>query len=134
MAADYGRTPAVIGDAARRREVAGRSGGGGVRLGLFALVRLKAYEPLAAAVLDATVTAVTTWWPVAFALGRIGDARAQPALLELLRARREVLGGVCGARARRDQGSAAVDPLLALVESAADAARSGRCRPSARSR
>ena len=35
------------------------------KLGLFALVRLKAYEPLAAAVLDAAGRS-RTWWPVAF--------------------------------------------------------------------
>ena len=57
------------------------------RLGIFALVRLRAYEPLAAAVLDANGRPVTTWWPVAYALQRVGDARAQPALLELLRTR-----------------------------------------------
>lgn len=50
------------------------------RLGLYALARLKAYEPLAAAVLDAKGAPVTHWWPVAFALRRAGDPRAAPAL------------------------------------------------------
>jgi cyclophilin family peptidyl-prolyl cis-trans isomerase/HEAT repeat protein len=54
------------------------------RLGIYALVRLGTYEPLAAAVLDANGRPVTGWWPVAYALGRIGDQRAQPALLQIL--------------------------------------------------
>lgn len=55
------------------------------RLGLFALVRLRAYEPIAAAVLEGG-RPITTWWPVAFALQRIEDRRASAPLLELLRA------------------------------------------------
>jgi cyclophilin family peptidyl-prolyl cis-trans isomerase/HEAT repeat protein len=54
------------------------------RLGVYALVRLGTYEPLAAAVLEAGGRPVTSWWPVAYALGRIGDNRAQPALLQIL--------------------------------------------------
>src|SRR5262249_42644175 len=56
-----------------------------VRLGLFALVRLKGWAPLAAAVLDANGRPVSAWWPVAFALQRIGDSRALPALQQLAR-------------------------------------------------
>ncbi len=54
-----------------------------VRLGVYALVRLNAYEALAAAVLDPAGQPVTRWWPVAFALQRLGDARASAALLTL---------------------------------------------------
>jgi cyclophilin family peptidyl-prolyl cis-trans isomerase/HEAT repeat protein len=54
-----------------------------VRLGLFALARLSAYEPLAAAVLRADGQPVSSWWPVAYALQRVGDPRAVPALLTL---------------------------------------------------
>src|SRR5260370_11803439 len=54
-----------------------------VRLGLFALVRQKAWAPLASAVLDANGRPVSAWWPVAFALQRIGDPRALPALRQL---------------------------------------------------
>ena len=53
------------------------------RLGLFALVRLGDYDALAAAVL-ANGKPVSTWWPVAYALQRIGDSRAAPALTALL--------------------------------------------------
>ncbi|HLG57694.1 MAG TPA: HEAT repeat domain-containing protein [Vicinamibacterales bacterium] len=55
-----------------------------VRLGLYALARLTAYEPLAAAVLDGSGQPVSTWWPVAYALQRVGDARAAPALTALI--------------------------------------------------
>jgi cyclophilin family peptidyl-prolyl cis-trans isomerase/HEAT repeat protein len=54
-----------------------------LELALFALVRLKAYEPLASAVLDGD-RPLCTWWPVAYALQRIEDQRAAPALLQLL--------------------------------------------------
>jgi len=57
-----------------------------VRLGLFALVRQKGWEPLAGAVLDANGKPVSTWWPVAFALQRINDPRALPALQQLAHA------------------------------------------------
>jgi cyclophilin family peptidyl-prolyl cis-trans isomerase/HEAT repeat protein len=55
-----------------------------VRLGLFALVRQKAWEPLASAVLDSSGRPVSAWWPIAYALQRIGDPRAVPALQQLL--------------------------------------------------
>ncbi len=54
------------------------------KLALFALVRLGAYEPLAAAVITGD-RPVSTWWPVAFALQRINDPRAVPALMQLAR-------------------------------------------------
>jgi cyclophilin family peptidyl-prolyl cis-trans isomerase/HEAT repeat protein len=54
-----------------------------VRLGLFALVRQKGWAPLASAVLDANGKPVSDWWPVAFALQRINDPRALPALQQL---------------------------------------------------
>ncbi len=55
------------------------------RLGVFALTRLKAYDQLAAAVIDPSGRPKTTWWPVAFALQRLEDRRALPALLALAR-------------------------------------------------
>jgi cyclophilin family peptidyl-prolyl cis-trans isomerase/HEAT repeat protein len=54
------------------------------RLGLYALVRLGSYDDLASTVVDANGAPVSTWWPVAYALGRSGDARAVPALMALL--------------------------------------------------
>jgi HEAT repeat protein/cyclophilin family peptidyl-prolyl cis-trans isomerase len=53
------------------------------RLAVYALVRLKAYPQLAAAVLDETGQPRVRWWPIAFALQRLADRRALPALLTL---------------------------------------------------
>ncbi|MEP7305373.1 MAG: HEAT repeat domain-containing protein [Acidobacteriota bacterium] len=55
------------------------------RLALFALVRLKAYDQLAAAVLDGSGQPRIRWWPVAFALQRLEDKRAATALMALAR-------------------------------------------------
>jgi HEAT repeat protein/cyclophilin family peptidyl-prolyl cis-trans isomerase len=53
------------------------------RLGMYALVRLTSHDALASAVLDASGQPVSQWWPVAYALQRVGDPRAQPALMAL---------------------------------------------------
>ena len=53
------------------------------RLGIMALTRLAAYEPLASAVLDANNLPMVRWWPVAWALQRLGDPRAAAALADL---------------------------------------------------
>jgi HEAT repeat protein len=50
---------------------------------LFALVRLGNYDALASVALDAQGEPVARWWPVAFALQRIGDRRAASALATL---------------------------------------------------
>jgi cyclophilin family peptidyl-prolyl cis-trans isomerase/HEAT repeat protein len=55
-----------------------------VRLGLYALVRLGSYEALAAAALDARGQPISRWWPVAYALQRLGDPRAAPVLMSLV--------------------------------------------------
>src|SRR5512138_1118552 len=55
-----------------------------VRLGLYALVRLGSYEGIAANVVNPDGAPVSRWWPIAYALGRAGDARATPALVALL--------------------------------------------------
>ena len=53
-----------------------------VRLGLFALVRQKGFDALNAAIVDGSGR-VSGWWPVAYALQRIGDPRAVAALKQL---------------------------------------------------
>jgi len=83
MTAEYASHPAVAG-MKPDDETNGPPEAQAFRLGLFALVRLKAYEPLAAAALDASGRPVTAWWTVAFALQRINDRRAAPALVRLL--------------------------------------------------
>jgi len=72
------QTPGADGDAMRDSPV------GALRLAMFALVRLNAYDQLAAAVLDGAQPRVR-WWPVAFALQRLEDPRALPALLTLVK-------------------------------------------------
>jgi cyclophilin family peptidyl-prolyl cis-trans isomerase/HEAT repeat protein len=90
------------------------------KLAVFALVRLKAYEPLAAAVL-AGDRPVSTWWPVAYALQRIEDPRAAPALMTLL----QVPGRYSAAFAARGLGTlkqaSAADRLIALLQPQAKA-------------
>jgi len=90
------------------------------KLGLFALVRLKAYDPIAAAVLTGAQP-VTEWWPVAYALQRVDDPRAAPALLQLLGSK----GRYTRAFAARGLGTikdaGAIKPLVALLEPAAKA-------------
>lgn len=54
------------------------------RLALLALARLKSYDALAIAALDASGQPRLRWWPIAYALQRVEDRRAIPALLTLL--------------------------------------------------
>jgi cyclophilin family peptidyl-prolyl cis-trans isomerase/HEAT repeat protein len=82
------------------------------RLGLYALVRLKAYDAAAAAILDTGGQPAVRWWPAAYALQRLNDKRALPALLTLLRGE----GAYSAAFAARGLGglkdAAAIDPLI----------------------
>lgn len=54
------------------------------RLALFALVRLRQYDALARVALDPQGNPISHWWPVAYALQRIGDPKAAPALSALV--------------------------------------------------
>ena len=85
------------------------------RLGVSALVRLKAYGPLAAAVLDQAGQPRVRWWPVAYALQRLEDPRVLPALLALARDSSPDTRAfaVKGLGALKDR--AAVPPLLLLL-------------------
>ncbi len=85
------------------------------RLAVYALARLKAYDPLAGAVLDGGGQPRVRWWPVAYALQRVEDKRAAPALLAVLKS-----GGVYARGfAARGLGTlkerAAVPALIALA-------------------
>jgi cyclophilin family peptidyl-prolyl cis-trans isomerase/HEAT repeat protein len=53
------------------------------RLGLYALVRLKAHDQIAAVVLDSSGQPRVTWWPVAYALQRLEGRGTYHALLTL---------------------------------------------------
>jgi HEAT repeat protein/cyclophilin family peptidyl-prolyl cis-trans isomerase len=72
------QAPGPEGDAARDTPA------GALRLAVYALVRLNAYDQLAAAVLDGAQPRIR-WWPIAFALQRLEDPRALPALLTLIK-------------------------------------------------
>ncbi len=90
------------------------------KLSVFALVRLKAYDALAAAVLQGD-RPVSTWWPVAYALQRIEDPRAAPALAALL----QVPGRYSASFAARGLGTlkqaSAAGALIALLQPQAKA-------------
>jgi cyclophilin family peptidyl-prolyl cis-trans isomerase/HEAT repeat protein len=87
------------------------------RLGVFALVRLKAYDQLASAVVDASGKPRTSWWPVAFALQRLEDRRAVAALQALARDADPYTRAfaVKGLGALKDRSSVPI--MLALVAS-----------------
>ncbi len=55
-----------------------------VRLALYALARLKSFDGVARVALDARGQPVASWWPIAYALRRVEDPRAAPALMALL--------------------------------------------------
>jgi cyclophilin family peptidyl-prolyl cis-trans isomerase/HEAT repeat protein len=55
------------------------------KLAIFALTRLRDYDSLARVVLGADGRPVATWWPIAYALQRVGDQKAIPALQMLAR-------------------------------------------------
>jgi len=92
-----------------------------VRLGVYALARLGSYDALATAVVDSEGLARSNWWPVAFALQRINDARAVPALLALMNGEGQLTRAfaVRGLSGLKDPRAAA--PLLAIVENASEA-------------
>jgi cyclophilin family peptidyl-prolyl cis-trans isomerase/HEAT repeat protein len=96
------------------------------RLAIFALARLREYEPLARVVLGADGRPVSTWWPVAYALQRVGDTRAVPALLMLARS----AGVYTVAFALRSVGSSP-EGLELAQRFAADATADPRLRASA---
>ena len=116
MVAEYARTEAVSlmqGDDETSPVAAEAEA---FRLGVYALVRLGTYEPLAGAILDSRGSRITTWWPVAYALGRIEDKRAAPALLQMLNGP----GKYSAAFAARGLGvlkeTSAVTALIGLVD------------------
>jgi cyclophilin family peptidyl-prolyl cis-trans isomerase/HEAT repeat protein len=118
LAAGYARTAAVTALQPDDERWPGVPDADAFRLAMYALVRLRAYEPLAAAVLDQNGRPVSAWWPVAYALQRIGDARAAPALRELLKTpgRHTAAFAARGLGAAKD--AASVPALVGLLDPA----------------
>jgi len=120
LATEYGRSPAVSAMMPDDQTWPAAPEAEAFKLALFALVRLKAYEPLAAAVLSSD-RPVSNWWPVAYALQRIEDPRAASALLQLL----QVPGRYTAAFAARGLGrikqTSAAPQLTALLDAKAKA-------------
>jgi cyclophilin family peptidyl-prolyl cis-trans isomerase/HEAT repeat protein len=118
VAGEYARTPAVAAMQPDDEKWPSSPEADAFRLALFALVRLRAYEPIASAVLDPSGRPVSTWWPVAYALQRVGDKRALPALRELVK----TPGRYTASFAIRGIGSlkdpAAAKPLVAMLDPA----------------
>lgn len=85
------------------------------RLGVYALVRLKAYDALASAVLDGAQP-ITEWWPVAFALSRLEDSRAVPALTTLLASKGTSSRAFAAKGLGAVKAQGAVDSLVALIQ------------------
>jgi cyclophilin family peptidyl-prolyl cis-trans isomerase/HEAT repeat protein len=86
------------------------------KLGLFSLVRLRAYDPLATAALDGNGRPVSTWWPVAYALQRNGDARAASALRQLLTVKGRYTPAFAARGLGRIKDPGAAKDLLPLLE------------------
>lgn len=82
VAAEYARSAAVTALQSDHEKWPAAPEAEAFKLALFALVRIGAYEALESAVLDGGKP-VSSWWPVAYALQRINDKRAQPALKAL---------------------------------------------------
>jgi HEAT repeat protein len=88
------------------------------RLGLYALVRLKAYDPLAIAVLNGSNQPTVRWWPVAYALGRVGDKRALPALMLLAREKSSYTAALAVRGLGGLKDASALDVLIPLAQQA----------------
>ena len=86
------------------------------RLGLFALVRLTAWEPLAAAVLDGSGRPVSAWWPVAFALQRINDRRALAPLQQLVQGQGRYTRAFAARGLGRLKDASSTPLLIALLQ------------------
>ena len=91
-----------------------------VRLGLYALVRLGSYDAIAGSVLDADGRPRSRWWPVAYALQRVNDARAVPALLDLLKGEGQLTRAFAARGLGQLKDPRAAAPLVAIAENAGE--------------
>lgn len=86
------------------------------RLGLYALVRFGSFDALWDAVFEASGQPASSWWPVSYAIQRLGDPRGADALVRLL----DTPGRFTAAFAARGLGvmkaQAGIAPLRRIVE------------------
>jgi len=88
------------------------------RLGVYALARLKAYDSLSAAVLAPDGQPRIQWWPVAYALQRVEDKRALPALLTLAKSSGAYTRGFAAKGLGALKDSSAVPILIPMIDAA----------------
>ncbi len=91
-----------------------------VRLGVYALVRLGAYEALAKAVLDPNGRVRSRWWPIAYALQRVSDARSVPAFLELLNGEGQLTRAFAARGLGQTKDARGTAPLMAAADNAGE--------------
>jgi cyclophilin family peptidyl-prolyl cis-trans isomerase/HEAT repeat protein len=115
MVGGYARVPAVASLQADDETWPAAPEAEAFKLGLFALVRLGAYDSIAAAVVPGGQPA-STWWPVAFALQRVNDPRAAPALLQLLESPGRYTRGFAARGLGAARHAAAVPALVRLLD------------------
>ena len=115
MAGEYARSAAVTAMTPDEERWPAAPEAEAFKLGICALVRLRAYEALAAAVLD-NGRPVSSWWPVAYALQRINDPRAAPALRELTQVNGRYTPAFAARGLGRIKDPAAADALLPLID------------------
>jgi len=105
-----------------------------VRLGMYALARMSAYEALASAVVSVDGQPRSQWWPLAYAVQRTADPRSAPVLEALLKSEGQMtrsfaakgLGGIGHAAARGALTALATDaaqPVPVRVEAVRALAR-----------
>jgi HEAT repeat protein/cyclophilin family peptidyl-prolyl cis-trans isomerase len=90
-----------------------------VRLGMYALVRLAAFDQLASVLTDGGQP-VTRWWPVAYAFRRVGNPKAGPILLALLQGDGVFTRSFAARGLGAIKEARAVAPLVAILGSASE--------------
>jgi cyclophilin family peptidyl-prolyl cis-trans isomerase/HEAT repeat protein len=116
VAAAYAGAPAVTAMAPDDERWPAEGEAEAFKLALFALVRLRGYDALASAVLDPSGRPVSTWWPVAYALQRIADPRAAPALKQLTQVKGRYTPAFAARGLGRVKDTSAIGVLVPLID------------------
>jgi cyclophilin family peptidyl-prolyl cis-trans isomerase/HEAT repeat protein len=115
LATEYVQHPAVTGMGPDDETWPAAPEAEAFKLAVFALVRLGAYDALASAVINGD-RPVSHWWPVAFALQRINDPRAAPALMQLARGQGKYTVAFAARGLGASKNKAAADVLVPLLD------------------